>query len=410
MFKVVKELSAIEVSRLNQPGLHNVGGVPGLALQIGNAGSRSWVLRLYVAGKRREAGLGGYPAVPLVDARRRARELREQADRGEDPIDARRLAHAKLRADLARQVTFAQASAAYIKDNSAGWKSAKHAQQWVTTLETYCDPINGLLVRELTAEHVLQCIGPIWATKSETASRLRGRIETVLDFSATRGWRSGENVARWRGHIEHALPARNKIAPTVHHKALGVAEIGDFMVKVRKLDGVSARALELLTLCASRSGEVRLATWSEFDLDAALWTVPSVRMKAAKEHRVPLSEQAVQLLRDLPRVEGVDHLFTFRGRPISDMAMTLTMRRLGANGVPHGMRSTFRDWVSERTSYVGELAEMALAHTVGSKVEAAYRRGDMFDKRRRLMQDWAQFLSERDGSSAKVVPITAKAA
>lgn len=408
------ELGALDVSRLIKPGLHFVGGVAGLALQVTPAGARSWVLRMKVGIKRREMGLGGFPDVGLADARRRAREEREKADKGLDPIGERRAEKARLRADQALQITFELAADAYIKAHEAGWKNIKHAGQWKATLETYAYPLIGkMLVRDITTANVLSVIEPIWQTKTETASRLRGRIETVLNYATSRGLRSGENPARWKGHLDNSLPERAKIAPVVHHTALPVGEVGAFMVTLRDLSGMSAKALQFAILTAARSGEVRGATWAEIDLDEGVWVVPPERMKAKKEHRVPLSTPVLSLLRDvkeLPRIAGDDFVFFApRGGQLSDMAMTATCRRLGGKCVPHGFRSTFRDWVGDRTTYQTELAELALAHAVGDKVEAAYRRGNMFEKRRAMMEDWAAFVGKLDVKGA-VVSINSKAA
>lgn len=394
MPRKVREVSAIEVSRLAVPGLHFVGAVAGLALQVQPSGARSWVLRFSVAGKRREMGLGGFPDVTLADARRRAREEREKADKGVDPIAERKAAANNLRADLAKAVTFKTAALAYIEAHEPSWRNAKHGEQWRNTLESTYPTIGGLQVRDVALPHVLAVLQPIWRTKTETASRLRGRIESVLDWATARGYREGLNPARWKGHLDHLLPSPRRIMKTGHHAALPVGEVGAFMKRLRAQQGTGARALEFVILTAARSGEVRGAKWAEIDLDAATWTVPAERMKAHKEHRVPLSAVAVALLRSLPRIAGVDLVFPApRGGLLSDMALVAVTRRMEVEAVPHGFRSTFRDWCSERTNYPREVAEMALAHAIGNAVEAAYRRGDLLEKRRLMMDDWAKFLA-----------------
>lgn len=410
MPRKVKELSALEVGRLATPGLHFVGGVAGLALQVQPSGARSWVLRLSVVGKRREMGLGGFPDVTMADARRRAREEREKADKGIDPIAERKASASRLRAEHAKAFTFESAARAYIEAHELGWRNAKHAEQWRNTLASTYPTIGAMQVRDVGLPQVLAVLQPIWKSKTETASRLRGRIESVLDWATARGFRDGLNPARWKGHLDHLLPAPGKIMKSAHHAAIPVGEAGAFMQALRMQQGTGARALEFVILTAARSGEVRGATWAEIDLDAATWLVPGERMKAGKEHRVPLSCAAIELLRGQPRIAGTDLVFPApRGGLMSDMTLVAVTRRMGVNAVPHGFRSTFRDWCSERTNYPREVAEMALAHTIGDKVEAAYRRGDLFDKRRAMMSDWADFLARLD-LKATVVSITSEAA
>ncbi len=395
----------MEVSRLAVPGLHFVGGVAGLAMQIQTSGARSWVLRISIAGKRREMGLGGFPDVTLADARRRARDEREKADRGVDPIDERRFAAIKLRAEQAKAFTFKASALAYIEAHEPGWRNAKHAEQWRNTLASTYPSIGQLQVRDVTLPHVLGVLEPIWKVRTETASRLRGRIESVLDWATVRGYRDGLNPARWKGHLDHLLPSPGKIKKTGHHAAVPVGEVGAFMKALRAMEGIGARALEFVILTAARSGEVRGATWREIDLDAATWTVPGVRMKAGKEHRVPLSAASLALLRGLSRSSGTDLVFPApRGGVLSDMTLVAVIRRMQIEAVPHGFRSSFRDWCSERTSYPREVAEMALAHTIGNKVEAAYRRGDLLEKRRPMMRDWAAFCAKPEAKKGVVVP------
>lgn len=410
MPKRAKELSALEVGRLTATGLHAVGGVPGLYLQI-NGPAKSWILRATVGSKRRDMGLGGYPAVTLAQAREKARTARDSIDGGNDPILVRQQAKSALRAAQASAITFAEAARRFIDAKSDEWRNGKHRTQWENTLETYAFPIMGkLLVQDVRQSHVLAVLEPIWKDKTETASRLRGRIESVLDWATARHYRTGENPARWRGHLDHILAKPTKIAKVKHHRALPVDDVAAFMADLRKREGTAARALELAILTATRSSEVRGATWAEIDLDAATWTIPASRMKAGKEHRVALSDPALKLLRALPRFEGTDLVFpSSKGKQLSDMTLTAVMRRMNVDAVPHGFRSTFRDWVSERTNYPHELAEMALAHTIGNKVEAAYRRGDMLEKRRQMMRDWAKFCEAPQTTSGQVLPMTRKA-
>ena len=411
MPKKASELNALAVQRLTAPGLHFVGGVPGLALQVLPTGSRSWVLRATIGSRRRDMGLGGFPGVTLAGAREAARKARELIRSGVDPIDQGRAARSELRAKQAATLTFKQCAEKYISAHRAGWKNAKHIQQWENTLAAYAYPVFGsLAVRDVGLAHVLQVLEPIWTEKNETAVRLRGRIESVLDWATTRGQREGVNPARWRGHLDKLLAKPDKVTKVEHHAALPVGEVGAFMVRLQRAEGMGARALHFAILTAARSGEVRGAKWSEIDLDAKVWTVPADRMKAGKEHRVPLPDAAVELLKALPQVDKPDLVFpAVRGGQLSDMTLSAVLRRMGVPAVPHGFRSTFRDWAAERTAYPRDVAEMALAHAIGDKVEAAYRRGDLFEKRRHMMNDWAKFLARVETKNAgTVVPMQRK--
>lgn len=410
MPKLAKELGALVVSRISAPGLHFVGGVQGLALHVTKTGARSWILRAVVGGSRREMGLGGFPSVTLSGARERAREARDSIRRGIDPIDQQRAARSALQASVASALTFESCADKYIEAHEAGWRNAKHAQQWRNTLKQHAYPhLGSLLVRDIALPHVLAVLEPIWTTKTETASRLRGRLESVLDWATTRGYRNeGPNPARWRGHLDALLAAPSRVAKVEHHPALAIDQAPGFMATLRLADGMGARAMEFLVLTAARSGEVRGALWSEIDLEGAVWTIPAGRMKAGKEHRVPLSARALQVLAAVPRIDGSDIVFQApRGGTLSDMTLTAVVRRMGSSAVPHGFRSTFRDWTAERTNYPRDVAEMALAHAIGDKVEAAYRRGDLFDKRRQMMADWAAFLTSSTGS-AQVIDLKRK--
>lgn len=400
MPKKAKELSPLEVRRLTRPGRWSVGGTDGLALQVTPSGARSWVLRMAAGGRQREMGLGSFPTVPLAEAREKARQHRALVKQGVDPVAARRAANSTASAERQAQKTFSEVAARYIVQHEKAWKSAKHQAQWAATLRTYAEPsIGKLLVRDIRSAHVIAVLEPIWTTKTETATRVRSRVELVLDYATARGYREGPNPARWKGNLDAALPNASKVAPVRHHAAVDVNEVVSFMKRLRSQGGLGARALEFAVLTAARSGEVRGATWSEVDLKAALWTIPATRMKSGREHRVPLSKPAIKLLRSLPsdRLPG-GYVFPGMRGPLSDMSLTAVLRRMGVSATAHGFRSTFRDWVSESTAHSGEVAEMALSHVIGDKVEAAYRRGDLLEKRIALMTDWASFLAGRDGA------------
>ena len=393
MARKAKELTALEIGRLSQPGHHAVGGVAGLYLYLTDTGARSWVLRVLVGNKRRHMGLGGFPDVPLVQAREKARRAREDIDNGIDPIAKRMATASALRAQQATEKTFQQAALAYLKAHGDTWRNPKHRAQWESTLQTYAFPFMGeLLVQDVAQEHVLNALEPIWKTKNETATRLRGRIETVLDWATVRKYRSGENPARWKGHLDKLLPAPGKVQKVQHHRALPIDAMPAFISALRQKQGTAAKALEFTILCAARSGEVRGAKWPEMDMDAEVWVIPAERMKAHRQHRVPLSKAAMNILRSQPVLKDNELVFPApRGGVLSDMTLTAVMRRMEVDAVPHGFRSSFRDWCSERTNYPRDLAEQALAHALESKVEAAYRRGDALEKRRTMMQEWAEF-------------------
>ncbi|MER9722611.1 MULTISPECIES: integrase arm-type DNA-binding domain-containing protein [unclassified Mesorhizobium] len=388
-----KELGPLEVKRLSKPGLHAVGGVAGLALQVKDTGARSWLLRISIGQRRREIGLGGYPDVTLAQAREKAREMRAAVDRGNDPAEQRRVARRALLSAAASEITFDEAARRWHKSKRREYRNEKHAAQVLTTILTYASPaLGGLPVGSISLAHIVQVLEPIWADKTETATRLRGRIENVLSWATVSGFRSGENPARWKGNLDAILPKPKKLKAVSHHPALPFDQIAAFLVALKRIEGVGAKALEFAILTAARSGEVREAKWDEFDLRSSVWTVPAHRMKTGREHSVPLSRQATHALGKVPRFLNSDLVFTApRGGALSDMTLSAAMRRMGVSAVPHGFRSTFRDWVAERTAYPSDVAEMALAHSIRNKVEAAYRRGDLFDKRRQPMQDWADF-------------------
>jgi len=404
----INRLSAVTVSTRTKPGLYADGG--GLYLQIAKGGSKSWIFRYMLAGRARKMGLGSINTVPLKLARERAAEQRLKLLDADDPIELRKAERMAKLATSTAVLSFSEAAEQYIASHRAGWKNEKHAAQWQATLKTYVYPVFGdLSVSRVDVALVLKALEPIWSTKPETASRVRGRIESVLDWAKARHLRDGENPARWKGHLDKLLPARNKVAKVEHHAALPYAEVGTFLRDVRELDGNGARALEFTALTAARTGEVIGALWQEIDLDGGMWVIPKDRMKAGKEHRVPLSSRAIEILKALPREEETPYVFIGdrKGSKLSNMAMLMTLRRMKRSDLTvHGFRSTFRDWAAEQTAYPNEMLEMALAHTVSDKTEAAYRRGDMVEKRRRLMEDWAAFCTVVKGEAEdKVIPI-----
>lgn len=407
MAREIGKLSALAVSRAKEPGMYCDGG--GLFLRVGPTGARSWVFRYMLARKRRDMGLGPLHAFSLAEARVRAQECRKLLADGIDPLAAREAARDAARLEAARAISFRQCAEAYIEAHAPGWKNAKHGDQWRNTLAAYAYPVIGELpVNTVDTGLVMKVLEPVWSTKTETASRVRGRMEAVLDWATVRGHRQGDNPARWRGHLDHLLPARSKVQRVEHHAALPYEEIGDFMAELRGQGGTSAKALELLILTATRTSETIGATWAEIDLAAKAWTIPAARMKAGREHRVPLSPRAVDLLTEMKKA-GQGDAYVFPGpKPkssLSNMALLALLKRMGRTDLTaHGFRSTFRDWCAERTSFPRDVAEMALAHAIGDKVEAAYRRGDLYEKRTRLMEAWATYCATAK-PAGQVVPI-----
>lgn len=412
MPKVATKLTAAQVAKLKprhdtRPTFHPVGGVAGLYLQLTPNGSGSWVLRAKYGGKRRSIGLGAYPELKLGDAYTAARDVKAMIAEGVDPIAKRKADAEALR--RAQGMTFAEAVDDYLRAKLSEFRNEKHKKQWRSSLDSYAVPvIGGMAVRDITVHDVQRVLKPIWTTKTETASRLRGRIENVLAYATVQGHREGDNPARWKGNLDTALPKPAKVKTEKHWPAVQVSEAAGWFAALRKREGTAARALEFLTLCASRSGEVRGMTWDEVDLEAGVWTIPAARMKAKKEHRVPLTEDAKAILQAMPRRNDSPYVFAAqRGGMLSDMSVSAVMRRMqsdaekaggtgwldaqsGKPAVPHGLRSTFRDWAAE-TGIDRDLAEMSLAHKVGSDVERAYRRTDMFERRAEVLIRWGRF-------------------
>ena len=401
-------LSTIRV-KTAPPGRYGDGD--GLYLTVRSPEAAYWVFRFTRGGKMREMGLGrarGPNAVGLAAAREKAGKYHRIVKSGLDPLAEREVAAAaeQAQAEIAakKATTFRDVASEYMTDNAPGWRNAKHRDQWESTLTTYAYPhLGDVPVANVTTDHVLSVIKPIWQTKPETASRVRGRIEVILNAAKAKGLRSGENPAQWRGHLALMLPPRSKVAPVKHHAALPFPDLPGFFLRLQAADGLGARALELAILTAARTGEVLGARWGELDLDAATWTIPAARMKAGREHRVPLSGSAVTLLRKLGTIRESEYVLAGQRseKPLSNMALLMTLRRMKRPDLTaHGFRSTFRDWAAEKTGYSSEVVEMALAHAVGDKVEAAYRRGDLFEKRRNLMEDWASYCGSPSTNSA----------
>jgi len=401
-------LSAAKVAKLTKPGRYADGN--NLWLQISASGTKSWLLRYMKDGKARHAGLGPLHTVSLAEARSRAQKARLLLLDGIDPIAERQSRLAAAKAEAATKVTFRQAAERYVEAYKDSWKNEKHSKQWPNSLERYVYPIFAdLAVSGVETRHVLQAIEPIWATKTETASRVRGRIELVLDWATVRGMRKGENPARWRGHLDKILPQRSKVAKVKHHAAMPYDSLPAFMMHLRELNSISARALEFTILTAARTNETIGARWEEFDIKKQIWVIPAERMKADKEHRVPLSPRAIKILKTVPRVKN--EIFVFPGArtgcPLSNMSMLELMR--GTRGASaftvHGFRSTFRDWAGERTSFAREIIEAALAHRLKDKAEAAYARGDLLDKRRKLMEAWATYCGMEKRDTGEVITL-----
>lgn len=429
MPKRVQEMTALQVRRLNSPGFHAVGGVPGLLLQVTPGEGRSWVLRTMVGGKRRSMGLGSYPGVSLSKAREAAASAREQIQAGIDPIAARKAAKGAILAAQARELTFAEAAERCHASKSAEFRNAKHRQQWINTLKRYAYPVIGNApVSSIDLPLVLKVLEPIWKDKTETATRLRQRIESVLTWATVSGYRSGDNPARWQGNLAEVLahPAKLKKEKKQHHPALPWQRIPEFMADLRARDGMGARALEFAILTACRSGEVRGAAWDEIDFSAGTWTIPASRMKAGNPHTVPLSHDALTLLEKLPRMAGQPLIFpATRGGQLSDMTLSSCTRRMhqslkdaGGEGytdpnadhrpvVPHGFRSSFKDWCRNQAAFPDEVSELALAHVNNDATRAAYARDKLLPQRTKLLAAWAQYCRQKPGA-ADVVSMQGK--
>ena len=407
--------TTIGLRKMTTPGRYSDGARSGLWLQVRSPENRSWLYRFTLAGRSRDMGLGHIDRVTLAEAREMAAAARRLVRQGIDPIRHRTEAKSERRAALV-QATFRQTATLFIAAQAPGWRNAKHAAQWTATLEEYVYPHFGERpVNAILTADVLAALTPIWTTKPETASRVRGRIEAVLDYAKARAWRDGENPARWKGHTANMLAPRAKLAAVEHHPALPWQQMPTFMAELREQAGIAALALQFTILTAARTGEVIGATWGEVDLTAATWTVPAARMKGGREHRVPLPKPALALLRELASVGTDPAGFVFPGGRIgaglSGMAMTALLRRMGRSEITvHGFRSTFRDWCGEAADYPRELAEAALSHALRDKVEAAYRRGDALEKRRAMMATWAEHCTRPPPAPGMEVPICQRVA
>jgi integrase len=406
----INKLSDRKVRSLSKRGHYADGG--NLYLQVSISGTKSWIFRYKKNNKTFRMGLGATHTTSLAEARELAVECRKLIRDGIDPIEQRKFAKTAKGLETAKSRTFKECAEAYISAHSAGWKNIKHANQWTNTLKTYVYPIFGHLnVADIDKGLVLQVLEPIWTKKTETAKRLRGRIESILDWATVKEFRAGENPARWKGNLEVLLPMPSKVQAVVHHPSLPYKDVGGFMEILRQKGDVSAHCLEFIILTACRTNEAIGATWAEVDFDNAIWTIPSKRMKSLKEHRVPLSKATLNVLQNMLEIKQSEFVFAGgkRNKPLSNMACLQLLKRMGRSDVTvHGFRSTFRDWASEHTNYSNEVSEMALAHAVSDKVEAAYRRGDLFDKRKQQMNDWAEFCDRiYEKRSDNVVPIKA---
>jgi integrase len=403
MARKINQLTALRIQRIKGRGLYPDGS--GLYLQVSGT-SKSWIYRYMLDGRERYMGLGSYPIIGLAEARTKVAAQRKLKQDGVDPIDARQAQKRNAKIQAASTVTFKAAAEKYLATHSPSWKNKVHIRQWSTTLEHYVYPALGSeTVGAIDLDLVLSVLEPIWRSKTETASRVRQRIETILDWASAHNYRQGENPARWRGHLDKLLPRRSQIRTVRHQPALPYLQIGKFVEALRHQKGIAPLALELLILTASRTNEVIGARWSEFDLTHGVWSVPASRTKTGREHRVPLSARALALLNRLYSTASNEVVFSASavGHPLSNNALLSVLTRMNQSSYTvHGFRSTFRDWASERTSHSSEAIEMALGHSIRNKVEAAYRRGDLFLKRQTLMEDWARYCSNSSSSTVVV--------
>jgi integrase len=413
MARTIGKLTPAKVKHANKHGLYGDGG--GLWLHVGPTGGKSWLYRYMLRGKAREMGLGPLHTIGLADARERATAARKMCLDGVDPLELRNADKAQHAAKAAAAVTFRRAAEAYIEAHRAGWRNAEHSRQWPATLQAHVYPVVGnLSVAAISTAHVTNILTPIWNGKTETAARVRGRIEAVLDYAKVHGWRTGENPARWKGHLENVLPARGKVQAVRHLPALPWREIGAFMAELAQQRGIVALALQFAILTAARTGEVIDAQWSEVDVHAAVWTVPPARMKGGKEHRAPLSDAALAVLHEAAMLRqgtaGEAAVFpgSRPGKGVGDAAMRKLLGGMGRGDLTvHGFRSTFRDWAAE-TGQPNDIAEAALAHALGSKVQAAYQRGDLLERRRKLMASWAAFCARVVAAGGNVVTLAVR--
>ena len=410
MPRQAKTLTAIEVNRLSDPGFHAVGGQPGLMLKIKPTGSKQWVLRYMLAGNRRDMGLGGFPAVTLAQARERARAQRELIFQGVDPVEQRRQRQAELQAEAETRITVAKAWAEYWRDKSAGLTAATR-RHWENSFRRYALPALGsMVVSDVELRHVEAALRPIWETRTVTASKLRGRLEALFSWATVKGYREGDNPARWASGLKELLPAPSRVANSKHHRALDIDTAPEFMQELAGFGSTAARCLELVILTGVRSGEGRAARWEQFDLQAGVWSIPAEQMKMKRDHVVPLPDAAITLLEGLRGDQSEGLVFpNQQGRKLSDMALLKVLRDMNwaDKTTVHGFRATFKSWSVERTDIPDFVSEMALAHSVGDNIMKAYQRSDLLAKRRRLMREWAAFLGYPE-AGAKVVKMGAR--
>jgi integrase len=411
MAKTVKRLKDLQVKRLSTPGAYPDGD--GLYLQVRDSGAKDWFYRYEVAGKGRKRGLGSYPTISLEQAREDALECRQLRKRNIDPIEHAKDLELEKSLKKAKSTTFNECADSYIDTHKHGWKDERHEYQWRKSLENYAYPVIGdLPVQSIDIDLVMKVIEPIWFDKTETASRVRQRIENILDWATVRKLRAGDNPALWRGRLDKLLPKRSKVQKQIHFAAMDYRDVPEYFRSLRSMDTIASRALAFTVLTATRTSEARAVTTDEIDENGKAWIIPDSRMKAHREHRVPLSSEALKIIEEVKPFKRHTDEFLFpglsRNKPISASSLLKIIKRHDDSLTVHGFRSSFRDWCAEQTSFPREVAEAALAHTVKDKTEAAYQRGDLFEKRRRLMDQWAQYCL-KGKVEAKVVPIRKKA-